>query len=177
MIFFRLDFFGDTMDKKIVIKLNRFAIEHRHFYNAISFIIKSSAYIFFVMFAVMAIFLIIKFDNRVIRFILVPTITILFNMTIRKIIGRKRPFDALNIKSIVEHSSIGSFPSNHSASAMVIAMAFFYINKIFGTIVIFMAIITGSSRVFAGLHYPSDVIAGFFVGAIFGYVGLYLINF
>ena len=163
------------MDKKIVIKLHNFALNNKIVYNFIKFIINISAYIFFIIFGITTAILAIYNDEKTFRFFFVTVFIIFFNMLIRKLIGRKRPFDVLKINSIVSHKSAGSFPSNHSASAMAIGLAFFYINHTYGIIIFIMAVITGVSRVFAGLHYLSDVLAGFFVGIFWGYIGFFCI--
>ncbi len=163
------------MDKKITIELYNFTLLHKGFSSAVKFIVIASSYVFFVLFAVMTGFLVFFEDERLFKFVGVVSAVILFNMLLRKIIGRKRPFESLGIKSIVEHKSSGSFPSNHSASSMVIAVAFLYLNCIWGSILLFMAFITGISRVFAGLHYISDVLFGFFVGGGLGVFLLFLV--
>ncbi len=163
------------MDKKIVLKLYDFTLNRKGVYNFIKFIVNISAYIFFLIFGIMTVTLAVIGDERVFKFFFVTVFIIFFNMLIRKLIGRKRPFDVLKINSIVSHKSAGSFPSNHSASAMAIAVAFFYMSHICGIIIFAMAIVTGIARVFAGLHYLSDVLAGFFVGIFLGYLGFFCV--
>ncbi len=162
------------MDKKIFLRLYNFTLNHKIIYSVIRFIVQISAYAFFFIFGVMSAILVFFRDERFFRFFFITVFVIFFNMIIRNLIGRKRPFDALKTKSIVYHKSEGSFPSNHSASAMIISFAFFYINYRIGTIIFIMAVFTGISRVFAGLHYLSDVLAGFFVGIFFGYIGFFI---
>ena len=162
------------MDKKIILKLYSFTTKHNLFCNGIKFIINLSAYIFFLFFCVTALILAFNYDERIFKFLFVVGTTIFFNMTIRKLIDRKRPFAILPITPIIEQKPRGSFPSNHSTSAMVIALSFLYLNFYFGIIFIAMAIITGISRVFAGIHYITDVIAGLSIGAILGYIGFFV---
>lgn len=161
------------MDKKIFLMLYNFTLNHKFVCVIIKVIVYISAYIFFLLFGIMSAILLIYNDERFFRFFFVTVFVILFNMIIRKVINRKRPFDIFGIDSIVYHKSGGSFPSNHSASAMIISFAFFYINHMAGIITFIMAFITGISRVFAGIHYLSDVIAGFFVGSFFGCIFFY----
>ncbi|MCI8805711.1 MAG: phosphatase PAP2 family protein [Clostridiales bacterium] len=163
------------MDKKIVLKLYDFTMNRKGVYNFIKFIINVSAYIFFLMFGIMTITLAVTGNEKIFKFFFVTVFIIFFNMFVRKLIGRKRPFDVLKINSIVSHKSAGSFPSNHSASAMAIAFAFFYVSRTCGAIIFVMAVVTGMARVFAGLHYLSDVLAGFFVGIFLGYIGFFCV--
>ncbi len=163
------------MDKKIVLKLYDFTMNRKGVYNFIKFIINVSAYIFFLMFGIMTITLAVTGNEKIFKFFFVTVFIIFFNMFVRKLIGRKRPFDVLKINSIISHKSAGSFPSNHSASAMAIASAFFYVSCTCGAIIFAMAVVTGMARVFAGLHYLSDVLAGFFVGIFLGYIGFFCV--
>jgi len=160
----------NDIDKKIVLKMYNFTLTHKFFCSIIKFVINISSYVFFLLFTFMTIILVICDDCRVFKFTGVVGGVILFNIFLRKIIDRKRPFEVLEITSLVEHKNSGSFPSNHSASSMIIAIAFLYLNFVMGFLLLFMAVVTGISRVFAGLHYISDIIGGFFVGAFFGYL-------
>jgi len=163
------------MDKKIVLELYNFTLRHMMVRRCVKLIVSASAWLFFIFFAAEAAILMLTGDFRALPFCVVPFITIVFNMFLRKLVGRKRPFDAIGFKSVVGHKSVGSFPSNHSASAMVIAFAFLYLSVFFGVIMAALAVITGFSRVLAGLHYLSDVLVGLFVGAFFGYIGFFLL--
>jgi len=88
---------------------------------------------------------------------------------------RKRPFLTIpNIKSIVKAPDMFSFPSGHAAGAFVMATLFnhFYPSMsipLYGT-----ASVIGFSRVYNGVHYPSDVIAGSFLGFISAHLGVML---
>ncbi len=163
------------MDKYIFFKLYNFTMKHKIAYSIVEFIVRASSCVFFILFGICSVGLAFLRDERFFKFVFVVCFGIAFNMILRKIIGRTRPFDEFKIESVVWHKSGGSFPSNHSASAMIIAMAFFYLNEIFGAIVFLLAVVTGVSRVFAGLHYPSDVICGFLVGTLLGYFGFFLL--
>ena len=66
-------------------------------------------------------------------------------------------------------------PSNHSASAMVLALALIYILPQYFIFFIILAIITGIFRVIAGLHYPIDVLFGFLLGFLIGGLGFFIL--
>jgi len=67
-----------------------------------------------------------------------------------------------------------SFPSAHTYFAFAIATAvFLYGHRKLGTILFIVALLIGIGRIGAGLHYPSDVIAGALLGiasGIFAYL-------
>jgi undecaprenyl-diphosphatase len=80
-------------------------------------------------------------------------------------IGAPRPFVVLeNITPLFERDPFGSFPSSHvSFFAALATAAFFKDTFLFGAL--FCAtLIIGVSRVFAGVHFPSDIFAGLLLG-------------
>jgi undecaprenyl-diphosphatase len=66
------------------------------------------------------------------------------------------------------------FPSNHAANitAAMTILAYFYRRFLYGAI--FIAVIVSFSRIYVGVHYPLDVIAGAAIGALISYLWLRL---
>lgn len=64
--------------------------------------------------------------------------------------------------------SSGSFPSGHSASAAAFAVAVGGVLPRFRRPLLAAASVVAFSRVYTGVHYPSDVLVGVTVGAVFG---------
>ncbi len=87
--------------------------------------------------------------------------------------GRLRPFaDSLEVHQLVSASfSYKSFPSSHATVAFAIAMSVFLFNRTWGIPMLAAAFLVSWGRVFVGVHYPSDVVAG----AILGMLGSYII--
>lgn len=87
--------------------------------------------------------------------------------TIKNIIMRPRPFVEHNIINMEGRGFSYSMPSNHATNAF--AIAFFlkeYIRRNF--FIFLIAVLIAISRVFLGVHYPSDIIVAFIIGAFIG---------
>ena len=59
-----------------------------------------------------------------------------------------------------------SFPSSHAANSMAIAVVGFHYHPIYGSLLLVFSLVTGMARVYIGVHYPSDVVFGWFVGLV-----------
>ncbi|MCD4808063.1 MAG: phosphatase PAP2 family protein [Methanococcoides sp.] len=79
-----------------------------------------------------------------------------------------RPED---VRFVVEASGY-SMPSAHSTAAFATAMFLYPVAKKYGILIWSGAIAMALSRVFAGVHYPSDVMAGAVLGIMIGYLWL-----
>ena len=62
-----------------------------------------------------------------------------------------------------------SFPSGHATFFMAVSVAIFLYHKKIGLIFIAFAILIGISRIIAGVHFPVDIIGGYFLGFIISY--------
>ena len=65
------------------------------------------------------------------------------------------------------------FASSHAANSMGLAVFYLMILKrkrMLGYFILTWALLVGYSRVYLGVHYPGDIIVGFFVGSFFGYL-------
>lgn len=62
-----------------------------------------------------------------------------------------------------------SFPSNHAVLATVAAVALFLVWRRLAWLAIPLTLLVGVSRVFIGVHYPHDVLAGMLLGGAVGF--------
>jgi membrane-associated phospholipid phosphatase len=82
---------------------------------------------------------------------------------------RDRPFMRLSaVEALVEHSGGRSFPSRHVASGLAMASIARRAHPRLGALMAVIAAVLGLTRVAAGLHYPSDVLAGLGLGLLVG---------
>jgi membrane-associated phospholipid phosphatase len=70
----------------------------------------------------------------------------------------------------VAHTAERSFPSRHVASGLAMAAIGRDAHPKLGAAMAAVAWLLGLSRVAAGLHYPSDVLAGAALGRALGYL-------
>ncbi len=94
-------------------------------------------------------------------------------------IGRIRPCHTLDINTINLLVGCGggkSMPSAHAANAFGQAVFFSYYYKNAKLYLFTYATLIALSRVFVGVHYLSDIIAGALVGTIAAFIIIYFMN-
>ena len=77
---------------------------------------------------------------------------------------RARPFDEMDVNIIFYRPTDPSFPSNAAAVGFALALSIFLVNKKLGVIAVLLASFYGFSRVYAGVHFPGDVVVGALIG-------------
>lgn len=78
--------------------------------------------------------------------------------------ARPRPFDVMEIRLIDARPNTASFPSGHAAMAAAGALAATRIFPRGGWILWPLATLIAVSRLYLGVHWPSDVVAGVAIG-------------
>ncbi|OGY25113.1 MAG: hypothetical protein A2Z11_01270 [Candidatus Woykebacteria bacterium RBG_16_43_9] len=79
---------------------------------------------------------------------------------------RTRPFDELVTNMLFYKPTDPSFPSNAAAVGFALAVSILLVNRKLGVYSLALAAFYGVSRVYVGVHFPSDVIVGVLIGII-----------
>lgn len=86
---------------------------------------------------------------------------------------RNRPPQAIpGFKSVVQPSDQFSFPSGHTSAAFLMATLINYWLPDIGWMIFTWASLVGVSRVFLGVHFPTDTLAGAALGICFATLAL-----
>ncbi len=91
------------------------------------------------------------------------------NLLLKNIFDRTRPFYMIDSLSVlIEYPSDASFPSGHSAAAFAVASALIFAGapKRISIPAAVLAVLVAFSRLYFGVHYPSDVICGAATGTL-----------
>jgi undecaprenyl-diphosphatase len=91
-------------------------------------------------------------------------------------VNEKRPFVAIpSALTLIHHANDAGFPSDHATGSGAVAAALLFVSWRLGLITWLIALIIAFSRVYVGVHYPQDVLAGLALGAIVALLGLLLV--
>lgn len=104
---------------------------------------------------------------------------IVVNFTIKPLAARERPWVVMEgFVNLVPEGDPNSFPSGHTNAAFAFALAVCRSapKKWMKITAIGMAVVMGLSRLYVGVHFPSDVLVGAAVGSLCGLAGAWVIR-
>jgi undecaprenyl-diphosphatase len=121
---------------------------------------------------------ILAFDlPNAIRLIPAMLMSFAIELPVQKILKHKtkraRPFVRIpGMRNLVKPPSDFSFPSGHTAAAFLTAVHLGHVYPLLWIPCLLIAGFIGLSRIYNGVHYPSDVIAGMVLGIFSAEIGM-----
>ncbi|MDD5948279.1 MAG: phosphatase PAP2 family protein [Lachnospiraceae bacterium] len=100
------------------------------------------------------------------------------NMILKNWVARVRPYEVVEgLKLLIERQHDWSFPSGHTASSFAAAVVMFRnLPKWFGIPALVLAVAISLSRLYVGVHYPTDVLFGLLSGTAIAILTQFLIE-
>ncbi len=107
-------------------------------------------------------------------------LSLLFNnMFLKNVIARVRPYEVVEgLIPLIPGPRDYSFPSGHTASSFAAALSIYWnMPEKYGICAVILAGLIALSRLYLGVHYPTDVLGGIAGGFIAAYAAGYLIKY
>jgi undecaprenyl-diphosphatase len=113
-----------------------------------------------------------RYDQVLLLTILIGAESLVVNQGVKRLFKRTRPTTDGEDGLKVRRPMTSSFPSGHSsAAAFAATMLSTWDGKRLGGVWFSVASIVGVSRAYVRIHHGSDVVGGFVVGTLLGFVG------
>lgn len=164
------------MKKETYIKLMAFIKARSRLYKIIKTLYTALPFVMFIVYPIIVIYkAFTDMGHGFLLSLIVPAVTLLGSAAARKLINKPRPYEKFATPSLIQKDRQGqSFPSNHAACAFVIAMTAFGVSLWVWAALMIVAVGIALSRVFAGVHFISDVVAGSVFGILAGAIFLFI---
>lgn len=168
-----------TFDTELFHLLNDLAGQSALFDGIVVFLASYLAYVLIAVFLALVFFSRYPKRKKLHMFFVAAVSSIIARFGVAELIRfsyhRPRPFTDLPAIQLLT-SSEWSFPSGHATFFFAMATALYLYDKKWGIGFFIAAALMGTSRVIAGIHYPSDIVGGALVGVIVAYITFYSVR-
>ena len=100
---------------------------------------------------------------------------LLGNVFLKNLVMRPRPFVThTDLTALLVPEDPWSFPSGHTLSSFAAASALYFFHHKTGFLAFLLAAAIAFSRLYASVHYPTDVLTGAVIGVLCGIIAAWL---
>jgi undecaprenyl-diphosphatase len=155
-----------TFDYYLFQLVNHLAVVYPYLNPVMRFLAQDGEYLFYL--GVIFYWFTGRKENRwmVIQSLLAACVALGISGLIGDFLYRSRPFVTHHVIQLIPHAANASFPSDHATGAFVIAASFWLFRKKGSWAWLALAAGVAFSRIWVGVHYPGDVVAGMLLGSI-----------
>ena len=121
------------------------------------------------------VFLYLEERDIFLQTIILPAVAFVIVSLFRHFFNQKRPYEVYDFDPIIKRNGKGkSMPSRHVFSIFMIAMCFFQVDISLGFIFCIMGLCLALLRVYGGVHFIKDVVAGALIAILSGLLGFFV---
>lgn len=162
------------MTKESYIRLTQPFREHKKLALALLMVNKAVTYLMPCLYVLLIAYYIMNKNVALERTLIVPLDGFIILSVVRFLINRPRPYEKFGIPPVIKKDTKGkSWPSRHVFSAVIIGMTYLLWSPFVyaGVFILVAAVFLMIVRVLSGVHYVSDVLAGYAIGVLAGIIG------
>lgn len=100
------------------------------------------------------------------------------NIWLKPMIDRVRPYEVIEgLTILIDPPHDASFPSGHTGASFAAAVAMYpFLRKPLHVVLILLAAFIAFTRLYLGVHYPTDVLGGMVIGITLGVLAAYVVK-
>ena len=122
----------------------------------------------YIFWGLLTIFFFFRKNDRKLALLMIIAIVVDFALVtiVKDFVARERPYQVLDVRQLVSEDDNKSFPSNHVQISFLLSTIVFVFYRRLGIILFLISLFIGFSRIYLGVHYPSDVLGGAIIGIL-----------